>query len=101
DRWIKAGIHVAGRPDRIFIKLHCHGAADGNREPLLGTDFEALFSDAESRFNDGARYRLHYLTAREMFNVIKATEAGVTGDVGGLRDYILPRPPAQPLAPSS
>ena len=27
-----------------------------------------------------------------MYNVIKATEAGVTGEVGRLRDYILPRP---------
>lgn len=87
DRWIRAGIHVQGRPDRIFIKLHCHGAADGNRDALLGTDFEALFSDAEARYNDGKRYRIHYLTAREMYNVIKATEAGAEGDFEMLRDY--------------
>jgi hypothetical protein len=73
DRWVRAGIHVQGRPDRIFIKLHTHGAAEGNRQALLGADFEALFSDAEARYNDGRRYRLHYLTARETYNVVAAT----------------------------
>ena len=92
DLWVRAGIHVAGRPDRIFIKLHCHGAADANREPLLETDLDALFSDAEARYNDGARYRMHYVTAREMFNVIKATEAGTDGEIAELRDYALPKP---------
>jgi hypothetical protein len=94
DRWVRAGIHVAGRPDQVFIKLHCHGAADGNREALLGADLDALFSDAEARYNDGTRYRLHYVTAREMFNVIKATEAGDAGEPGEARDGIL-KPPGR------
>jgi hypothetical protein len=92
DRWIRAGVHLAGRPDRVFIKLHCHGAADANREALLGTDFEALFSDAEARYNDGKRYRLHYLTAREMFNVVKATEADPSLSVHAARNFILAKP---------
>lgn len=92
DRWVRTGIHVEGRPDRIFIKLHCHGEADRNRNVLLGEDFEALFSDAEARYNDGKRYRLHYVTAREMFNIVKATEAGAEGEIEALRDWILPPP---------
>ena len=91
DRWVAAGIHIQGRPDRIFIKLHCHGSADRNREALLGRDLDALFTDAESRFNDGSRYRLHYVTAREMFNLVKATEAGID-DVDSARDFVLPHP---------
>jgi hypothetical protein len=94
NRWVQTQIHVQGRPDRIFIKLHCHGAADNNREALLGSDFEALFSQAESSYNDGQRYRLHYATAREMFNIIKATEAGIAGDVDQARDWLLPPPAA-------
>ncbi|HZT41925.1 MAG TPA: hypothetical protein VFA07_07035 [Chthonomonadaceae bacterium] len=91
DRWVRAGIHVQGRPHRIFIKLHCHGAQDDNRRALLGGDLEALFADAEARYNDGQRYRLHYVTAREMFNVVKATEAGVE-DLLAARDWILKKP---------
>jgi hypothetical protein len=94
DRWVQAGIHVAGRPNRVFIKLHCHGAPDSNRLALLGEDFDALFSDAETRYNDGERYRLHYVTAREMFNVIQATLAGEE-DLLAARDKVLPPPPHQ------
>jgi len=92
DRWVRAGIHVKGRPDRVFIKLHTHGEADINRDILLGEDFEALFSDAEARYNDGKKYRLHYVTARELYNIVKATEAGVEGEIVALRDWILPPP---------
>jgi hypothetical protein len=96
DLWVRAGIHVSGSPDRVFIKLHCHGAADANREVLLGTDLDALFTDAEARYNDGARHRLHYVTAREMFNVIKATEANAAGEIPEMRDYVLAPPSNAP-----
>jgi hypothetical protein len=92
DRWVRAGISVQGRPDRIFIKLHCHGAKDENREVLLGADLPALFADAGARYNDGRRYRLRYVTAREMFNLIKATEAGAALPIAKARDWLLPPP---------
>lgn len=92
DRWVRTGVHVAGRPDRVFIKLHTHGAPDANREALLGTDLEAMFSDAEARYNDGKRYRLHYVTAREMFNIVKATESAPELSVNEARNYVLKRP---------
>lgn len=92
NRWASAGIHVHGRLERIFIKLHCHGAEDKNREIMLGEDLETLFNDAESRYNDGEHFNLHYVTAREMFNVIKATEAGADVSISNARDWIL-KPP--------
>jgi hypothetical protein len=92
DRWVKAGIHVLGRPDRIFVKLHTHGAPEENRHALLGKDLDALFSDAEARYNDGERYRLHYVTAREMYNVIRATMDEAGDDLMKARDYLL-KPP--------
>jgi hypothetical protein len=95
DRWVRAGIQVRGRPDRVFVKLHCHGAADRNRDALLGEDLEALFRDAEARYNDGQRCRLHYLSAREMFNLVKATEAGAELEPAGARDWLLPPPGAR------
>ena len=95
DRWVRTGIHVAGRPDRIFIKLHTHGAEDKNLAVLLGADFEALFSDAEARYNDGQKYRLHHVTAREMFNLVKATETAPHLSISDARDYVLPPPPCR------
>jgi hypothetical protein len=91
DHWVRAGIHVQGRADRIFIKLHCHGAPEQNRDALL-EDLELLFADAEARYNDGKRFRLHYVTARELFNIVKATEAAAPGSIDQHRDWLLPRP---------
>ncbi len=96
DRWIHAGIHVDGLPNRVFVKLHCHGAADDNLECLLGADLDAMFTDLENRYNDGVRYRLHYVTAREMFNIIRATELDVSLPPDAARDYLL-KPPAKPI----
>jgi hypothetical protein len=90
--WVRTAIHVEGRPDRLFIKLHTHGCDDRNRPALLGKDLEALFRDAEAFYNDGRRYRLHYVTARQMFNVIKATGAGAPGEPEAARDWLLPPP---------
>jgi hypothetical protein len=94
DRWVRAGIHVQGRPDRIFIKLHTHGAPDANRAALLDGDLEALFSDAEARYNDGKRFRLHYVTAREMVNIVMATAAEAGENLSHARDFLLPVPTA-------
>jgi len=96
DRWVRAGIHVEGRPDRVFIKLHTHGAEDRNRIALLEEDLPALYEDADRRFNDGSRYRMHYVTARELFNVIRATEEKADGPQERLRDWLLPPPWALP-----
>lgn len=92
DRWVRAGISVQGRPDRVFVKLHCHGAADRNREALLGEDLDALFRDAEERYNDGRRYRLHYVSAREMYNVVKSTEETEESGLSLNGRNVLPRP---------
>jgi hypothetical protein len=46
----------------------------------------------ESRYNDGVRWKLHYVSAREMYNIVKAAEAGKTGDPGQYRDFVIARP---------
>ena len=48
----------------------------------------------ERSYNDGQRHVLHYVTAREVYNIIKAAEHGRQGNPGEYRDYILPRPAA-------
>ena len=40
---------------------------------------------------DGKRYVLHYVTAREMFNVVRAAEGELNGNPGEYRDYTLKR----------
>ncbi len=87
DLWARCMIRVAGRDDWIFIKVHTHGATEENRGVLLKGPIEEMHRYLCAGYDDGIRFRLHYVTAREMVNIIKAAEAGQNGDPGGFRDY--------------
>src|SRR3546814_2820171 len=89
---LDAGIHVQGRPEWRFVKIHTHGAPESEAGVVLGPQVDAMFSYLEDRYNDGERYVLHYVTAREVHNIIKAAEAGHGGDPNDYRDFILPPP---------
>ncbi len=92
DLWVRTGVHVRGRPEWVFVKVHTHGTQEGDMDTLLGQPVDDMFSYLEQRYNDGEHYRLHYVTSREMYNISKAAEAGEQGDPGQYRDYLLPRP---------
>ncbi len=93
DTWVSQAIHVQGRPEWIFVKLHTHGAPDAQAESLLGQPGRALHESLARHYNDGERYVLHYVTAREMFNIARASMDGHTGNPNAYRDYVLPPPP--------
>lgn len=67
-------------------------------ETLLGAPADAMFSHLERHYNDGQRYVLHYVNARELYNIVKAAEHGRTGNPADYRDYLLPRPAASRAA---
>lgn len=92
--WGDLGICVEGRPDWVFVKMHTHGAPEPEAASLLGDGGEQLHRLLAERYNDGTRWKLHYVTAREMFNVALAAMDGKRGDPAEYRDYALPRPPA-------
>lgn len=89
DYWLRAGVHVKGRPQWVFIKLHTHGMQ--SMDSLLSSGLDAMFTDLEERFKRPP-YRLHYVTAREAYNIVKAAEAGVNGEVGAYRNFSIPAP---------
>lgn len=95
DRWLAHNVHIIGYDDWIFIKVHTHGCAGDISRPdirdcLFGTVMDNFYTDMEQRFNDGVHWKLHYVSAREMYNIIKAAEAGETGDPDQYRDYVIP-----------
>ena len=53
----------------------------------------ALQVPQTDRYNDGTRWKLHYVTAREMFNVARAAMDGKPGDPSAYFDYVIPPPP--------
>ena len=98
DAWVDTGIHVEGRPEWTFVKIHTHGAEDCDIETLLGRRMDEAFDYLESRYNDGVEWKLHYVSAREMYNIARAAEDGLAGDPGALRDYEIARPGYRDMA---
>lgn len=101
DAWVETGIHVQGRPEWIFVKIHTHGTQERDMDTLLGEPMDQVFSHLESRYNDGRDWKLHYVSAREAYNIIKAAEAGRDGDPGAYRDFVVPRPAYRPRDPAA
>lgn len=92
DTWVSQGIHLEGRPEWLFVKSHTHGAPDAQAVSLLGEPGREMHR-ALRRYNDGERFILHYVTAREMFNIALAGMRGLKGNPNDFRDYFLPPPP--------
>jgi len=90
DHWVRARIHVIGRPDWQFLKVHTHGAeSDPDAAETLGPRFESALKHLETTYNDGTHYILHYVTAREAFNLVRAAIDGKRGDPRQYYDYLI------------
>jgi hypothetical protein len=92
DAWVSTGIHVQGRPEWVFVKVHTHGAQERDMDTLLGAPMRRAFEYLGRRYNDGREWKLHYVSAREAYNIAKAAEAGLAGDPHRYRDHVIARP---------
>ena len=90
DAWVRQAIHVKGKPEWQFVKVFCHGGQD--HESVVSTITDDLFSYLEKHYNDGTKYRLHYVSTREAYNIVRAAEAGEIGNPNLYRDHIIPHP---------
>ena len=101
DLWVDQRISVKDKEDWVFIKVHTHGAPEKNADALLGKPLDDMFSYLEEKYNDGRNFILHYVTAREMYNIVKAAEAKERGTPNEYRDYIIERPSVKTDEPRS
>jgi len=92
--WVEQEITIQGRPEWVFVKVYTHGAPEAQARAMLGEGVRAMHRELTTRYNDGKRWVLHYVTAREMYNVAMAALAGKSGDPGQYRDHVLRPPPA-------
>jgi hypothetical protein len=95
--WLSAHVHVPGRPEWVFVKLSTHGVQ--NRQSFLGAGTDATFSAMEYWWNQPP-FRLHYVTAREAYNIVKAAEAGHCGNPDDYRDFVVAKPANRVIASS-
>ncbi len=91
-KWIDCNVHVKGRPEWLFVKLHTHGAIERDFDALFGDKAMEMHRVLNEQYNDGKRFRLHYVTARQAYNIAKAAEHGKSGDPSDWVDYLI-KPP--------
>lgn len=99
DLWVRQHIHVRGRPDWIFVKVYTHGCLPDSMNVLLGDSMRGAYKHLLDSYNDGRRWVLHFVSAREMYNIIRAAEAGLAGQPGEYREYEISAPPVCRQAP--
>lgn len=88
ELWREAAVSVAGRPDWVFVKLHCHGLGEESWASLIGperADLVAALGASAARHGD----TLHFVSAREMVNIALAACDGREGNPSDYRDYRL------------
>lgn len=87
--WRRAGITVRGRPEWIFIKLHCHGMDPRDEGVMLGEPMRQFLRELTEEALASGEYRVHFVTARELVNIVLAACDGREGNPGDYRDYRL------------
>ncbi len=87
--WRQAAVHVAGRPNQLFVKLHTHGCKDGNIDEWLGPNIVKFHEELAAYRRQHPHLRLHYVSAWEM--ALKVRELEQTGSTPRL-------PPAAAMA---
>lgn len=98
--WLRPAITVRSRPDWLFVKLHCHGMDPRDEAVMFGAPMRRFLQELASETRATGTYRIHFVTAREMVNVILAACDGREGNPADYRDYRLrmstPQREAQP-----
>jgi hypothetical protein len=95
--WKQAQIAVIGRPDWLFIKLFCHSMNPTQKDAVMGDGFRKFLSVLAGEADD-RKETLHFVSAREMTNILLAACDGREGDPGNYRDYRFKRFMDQPMA---
>ncbi len=89
QHWLRARVQVPARPDWFFVKLHAHGAPEHDHPTLLGAPMVRFHEDLAQLAQANPKFHFHYVTARELVNLIKAAQAGYKGLVAGALDWEL------------
>lgn len=74
--WLRAGVAVEGHPRWLFIKLHTHGTQEPITDVLLGPPMRE-FHQALGRMAGDQGFKYHYVTAREMAQLVHQAERGL------------------------
>ena len=85
--WMNLNVHIEGRPEWIFAKLHAHGGIPHNMDMLLGKQMHEFHRQLPEFAAAHPNFRFHYVTARELVNIVHAAEEGKAGNPDDYRDF--------------
>jgi hypothetical protein len=76
--WLGANVHVVGREDWTFIKLHTHGAQEANAAMFLDGPMRAFHQSLARHAAEQSDFKYYYVTAYEMAALVRQAEGGNT-----------------------
>ena len=88
-RWVSSHVSVRGRPEWVFIKLYCHGFFPFDRDATIGSEVERFWQEVLELSARTGKFKVHFATAREAFNMVMAAIEGREGEPGQYRNYRL------------
>jgi len=89
DRWCSARIGVHGRPEWHFIKLFSHGFFGWDQDIMIGEQLKRFMGEVMELAEQTGRFKIHFASAREAFNMVMAAVDGHEGNPNQYRDYRL------------
>lgn len=89
DSWRSAHISVSGRPEWTFIKLYSHGFFEWDQDVMIGEQLKRFMAEVMELAEQTGRFKIHFASAREAFNMVMAAVDGCEGNPNTYRDYRL------------
>ena len=89
DRWRSSRIGVLGRPDWHFIKLFSHGFFEWDQDSMIGEQLKRFMGEVLELAEQTGKFKVHFASAREAFNMVMAAVDGREGNPNAYRDYQL------------
>ncbi|APG26440.1 hypothetical protein A7E78_00300 [Syntrophotalea acetylenivorans] len=75
--WIDIGVHVQGAPEHVFVKLYAHGTQEKSLEMFFDQGGMSQLLELVQEEGEKSGAKVHFVSAREMVNVVQALEEGM------------------------
>ncbi len=89
DLWLKFAPTIKGRPEWLFVKVYTHGVQ--SKDVILSQQFRDMLFELKRKCREKV-LSLHFVTAREAYNIVRAAEDGLHGNPEKFRDYFVKKP---------
>jgi hypothetical protein len=88
-RWRSSNITILGRSEWVFIKLYTHGFFMGDQTATIGDPVRRFWNEVLEYSDRSGKFKIHFASAREAYNMVRAAVDGKNGNPHHYRDYRL------------